>query len=309
MRARPALVLAAGLLAVIAAAGSHPSAQQPPLAMSRDQRPHFRTAVRLTTVTATVTDREGHLITGLPRDQFEVFEDGQRQDITQFTADRVPVSLTVLVDASDSMYGRRIVEARDAVSSFVTGMLEPADEFSLVVFNHHQQVLTEWTGDRTAPERLLPPVRPWGSTAIYDAIMASIPLADTRHHQRAALLVLSDGADTASDTPLRDLRSALLRTDVFIYAIGIDSSGRRPINAAVNPVTLAQITDPSGGRTRIVHDTSEIADALAQIAAELNSQYLIGYTSARQPDGRFHSIRVHVKGGEYRVRARNGYVG
>jgi VWFA-related protein len=76
----------------------------------------------------------------------------------------------------------------------------------------------------------------------------------------------------------------------------------------VNPTTLAQVTDPSGGRTRIVHDSSEVAQALEQIAEELNSQYLIGYSSARAGDGQYHSIRVKVKGGDYRVRARNGYV-
>ena len=121
--------------------------------------------------------------------------------------------------------------------------------------------------------------------------------------------LVSDGADTASDTGIRELRTALLHTDVFVYAIGIDSADRRTINAAVNPLTLSQITDQSGGRTRIVHDMTEVATALAQIADELNSQYLLGYTSPHAADGKYHSIRVHVIGGSYHVRARNGYVG
>ena len=310
MLAHLALTLVAAVATGLVLSSAQPLAgPQSPLAMPPAQRPNFKSAVRLTTVAATVTDPDGHLVPALSREQFEVFEDGQPQSITQFTAERVPVSLGILLDASDSMYGRRIAEAREAVDHFVAELLDPADEFSLVAFNHRQQVLTEWTDDRTAAKRLLAPLKPWGSTAIYDAIMASIPLADSRHRPRAALLVVSDGADTASDTLLRDLRGALRRTDLFIYAIGIDSAGRRPINAAVNAVTLGQITDQSGGRTRIVHDTSEVSAALAQFAEELNSQYLIGYTSSRPPDGRFHSIRVHVKDGDYRVRARNGYVG
>lgn len=283
-------------------------AQQPPF-QKPGERPHFRTAVQLTTVTVTVTDAEGRLVRDLPRDQFEVFEDGEAQAITQFTSDRVPVSLGILLDASDSMYGRRIADARGAIDRFVGDLLDPADEFSLLVFNHRQQLLTTWTDDRTLAFTMLAPVKPWGSTAIYDAILAAIPLADSRHKQRAALLVVSDGADTASDTGLRDLRSALLRTDLFVYAVGIDSADRRTINAPVNPVTLGQITDQSGGRTRVVHDSSEVVTALEQIAEELNSQYLIGYSSPRASDGKYHSIRVHVKGGAYRVRARNGYVG
>ncbi|MEQ1728517.1 MAG: VWA domain-containing protein [Vicinamibacterales bacterium] len=308
MRVRAAL-LAAGLTVATGLLSGPILRAQPPRATSSSQRPNFRTAVKLTTVTATVTDAEGHLVRDLPRDRFELFEDGESQPITQFTSDRVPVSVGILLDASDSMYGRRIADARGAIDHFVTSLLDPSDEFSLLVFNHGQQLLTDWTEDRRLPLTMLEPVKPWGSTAIYDAIMSAIPLADSRHRQRAALLVVSDGADTASDTALRDLRSALLRTDLFVYAIGIDSADRRTINTPVNPMALGQITDPSGGRTHIVHDSSEVAEALGRIAEELNSQYLIGYASPGGPDGAYHSIRVRVKGGAYKVRARNGYVG
>jgi VWFA-related protein len=306
MRASRALFGVATALSILPV--SWPLQAQQPLALRPDQRPHFTSAIKLTTVTATVTDLDGHLVRDLPRERFEVFEDGERQEITQFTNERVPVSLGILLDASDSMFGRRIADARSAIDRFVGDMLDPADEFSLLVFNHHQRQLTAWTDDRALAATALAPVKPSGSTAIYDAIMAAIPLGDSRHRQRGALLVVSDGADTASDTALRDLRRALLRTDLFVYAIGIDSGDRRAINAPVNPTTLGQITDQSGGRTRVVHDSSEVATALEQIADELNSQYLIGYTSPRLADGKFHSIRVRVSGGDYRVRARNGYV-
>lgn len=308
MRVHAALV-AAGLAVAAGLTSGSSLRAQPPLATPPAQRPHFRSAVKLTTVTATVTDAEGRLVRDLPRDQFELFEDGEAQPITQFTSDRVPVSLGILLDASDSMYGRRIADARGAIDHFVTSLLDSADEFSLLVFNHGQQLLTDWTEDRRLPLTMLEPVKPWGATAIYDAIMSAIPLADSRHRQRAALLVVSDGADTASDTALRDLRRALLRTDLFVYAIGIDSADRRAINAPVNQMALGEITDQSGGRTHIVHDSSEVMEALGRIAAELNSQYLIGYASPREADGKYHSIRVRVKGGAYKVRARNGYVG
>lgn len=230
------LAVGAGLLS-----GPRLRAQQP-LATPPAQRPHFRTAVKLTTVTVTVTDAEGHLVRDLPRERFEVFEDGQAQPITQFMSDRVPVSLAILLDASDSMYGQRLADARGAIDHLVTSLLDSEDEFSLLVFNHRQQLLSGWTDDRRLPLDMLAPVKPWGSTAIYDAIMSAIPLADSRHRQRAALLVVSDGADTASDTALRDLRRALLRTDLFIYAIGIDSADRRAINTPVNQVALGEIT-------------------------------------------------------------------
>ena len=85
--------------------------------------PVFRSAIELTTVTATVLDRHGHLVTDLPRESFDVFEDGELQNVTQFSNQRVPISLAILLDVSDSMYGRRIQEARDAIEPFVAQLL------------------------------------------------------------------------------------------------------------------------------------------------------------------------------------------
>jgi VWFA-related protein len=269
--------------------------------------PLFRSAVDLTTVAATVFDGSGHLLKGLPRDAFEVFEDGEPQTITQFTNERVPVSLAMLLDISDSMFGHRIDDARAAIDRFISDLLDPADEFSLIAFNHQPHPLTPWTTDRASAAAVLGALRPTGATAIYDTILAALPLVGARHRQRAALLVISDGADTASDAALRDVRAALLRSDVFVYAIAIDAWDARRMNTPVNMTALREITDQSGGTTRVVHRSEEVMAALAEIAEELNSQYLIGYSSSKF-DGRYHSIRVRVKGTDTRVRARNGYV-
>jgi Ca-activated chloride channel family protein len=293
----------AWFVAALLACGSGARAQQgtPPL-------PVFKSAIELTTVTATVVNRDGQLVTGLEREAFDVFEDGERQTITHFTNERVPVSLAILIDVSDSMYGQRIKDAQEAIEHFVTDLLERGDEYSIVAFNHRQQVLTRWTSDAEVATEVLTPIRPFGSTAIYDAIVATVPLAETRNRQRAALLVISDGADTASDTPLRDVRSSLLRSDAFVYAVAIDSADRRPINTPINASALSEITDQSGGRTRVVHSSADLSVALSEIAEELNHQYLIGYLSPKGADGKYHTIRVRVRGTDHRVRARNGYV-
>jgi VWFA-related protein len=169
-------------------------------------------------------------------------------------------------------------------------------------------MLTRWTEERAAAARVMRPLKPFGSTAIYDAIASALPMVETRTRQRAALLVISDGADTASDVTLRELRSVLLRSDAFVYAVAIDASAPVAINTEVNPTALREVTDQSGGRTIVVHDSSEASTALADIAEELNSQYLIGYSSPKGDDGKYHSIRVRVRGTDHRVRARNGYV-
>jgi Ca-activated chloride channel homolog len=279
-------------------------AQPPPIVDSR----RFQSGIEVTSVTATVTDRDGHLITGLEREAFEVFEDGTRQTITQFTRERVPVGLGVLLDNSDSMFGKRIADARAAVDRFLFELLDPSDEFFLMAFNHRPRPLTGWTRAQPDLQRALDGLRPNGGTSIYDAIIDALPLLEVRTRPRGALVVISDGADTASTLSLRELRSSLLRTDAFVYAIAIDPPERRAINTRVNAQALREITAETGGRTEIVQSSSQLVEATARIAEELNSQYVLGYTSPRGADGQYHSIRVRVAGADYRVRARSGYV-
>jgi Ca-activated chloride channel family protein len=268
----------------------------------------FRSGIDLTSVNATVLDSEGHLVHGLERDAFEVFEDGKLQSVTQFTGERVPIGLGVLLDTSDSMFGPRIRDARLALDRFLFELLDPEDEFFVLAFNHVPHLLTGWTADPAVVRPALDAIYPSGATAAYDAVVASLPLFDRRHRQRAALLIISDGADTASDASIRDLRAALLRSDVFVYAIAMDTKTSQAINTRVNPQALREITDPSGGRTDVVQTTADLQASTTRIAEELSHQYLLGYVSPKGADGQFHSIRVRVKGTDYRVRARTGYI-
>jgi Ca-activated chloride channel family protein len=297
--ARVALVGALALVLLADASAQSRSSESP-------QR--FRSRVDLVTITATVVDADGRYVPGLPRDAFEVYEDGQRQTLTHFSSDRVPIGLGVLLDVSDSMRGRRLGDARASVSRFLFELLSPDDEFFLMSFNHAPRVIAPWT---SSPDQILPrldALRSSGGTSIYDAVLASLPLFERRSRQRAAILVISDGADTASDASVRDVKSALLRSDAFVYAIAIDPPDALPINTRVNPYTLREITDDSGGRTEVVHDSADLEAATARIADELNHQYVLAYTSARAPDGQYHSIRVRVTRSDCRVRARRGYV-
>src|SRR5262245_9024776 len=125
MRAR-CLTLAASFL-LVAWSGAlvlRGSAQQP----VQDSRP-FRSGVALISITATVIDGEGHLVKGLPREAFEIFEDGEKQTVAEFTNERVPVGLGLLLDVSDSMFGKRIKDARAAVDRFLFDLLDASDEF------------------------------------------------------------------------------------------------------------------------------------------------------------------------------------
>ena len=280
-------------------------AQQPPI---RDAHT-FRTGIDVTGITVTVRDGDGHLVSDLSQDAFSVFDDGEPQQITQFTRERVPVSLGVLIDISDSMFGRRITDARSAVDDFLFDQLDHEDEFFILAFNHRPHVLTQWTQMPTIVREALDSLKPNGGTAVYDAVLEGMPLIAKRNRERGALLIVSDGEDTASTAMLKDVRFALRRSQAFVYAIAIDPpDDRRPINRRVNPTTLREITDESGGRTEVVQSSSDIVAASARIADELNHQYVLGYTPKHGVDGQFHSIRVRVQGASYKVRARTGYV-
>ena len=268
---------------------------------------NFKAAAELVTTAVTVRDSEGRLIKNLEQKDFIVEEDGVVQPITQFTKARVPVSLSLALDVSDSMRGQRMADARGALANFLDNLLAVDDEASLLGFNHETRMLGQWTTERGGMRLKLDEIRPTGGTALYDAIDVSLPLFETRMHPRAAILLVSDGADTASDVTPTVLKQKLVRSDVFLYAIGIDTIDARN-STRINPFTLNELTSQSGGYTEIIRNTADLGPATERIAEELNHQYLIGYTPTRRADGTFHTVRVRVTNHTYRVRARRGVV-
>jgi Ca-activated chloride channel homolog len=271
------------------------------------QTPVFKAAVETVHVTVTVTDANGRLVPDLTKEDFEVLEDGEPVPVTQFTDKRVPVSLGLLLDISDSMFGQPIADARGALDRFVGDLLEPGDEAFVASFNHAPRIVATWTQPPSALRGRLDDVKPTGGTAMYDALIASAPLFNRRQHTRAALIVISDGADTASDYTLMQARDAVRRTDPFIYAVAIDSGDKGRVSTRVNPDALREITGPSGGYTEVIRSSADLGPATERIANELNQQYSIGYTPTRPPDGQWRSIRVRIRHHDYFARARRGY--
>jgi Ca-activated chloride channel family protein len=120
------------------------------------------------------------------------------------------------------------------------------------------------------------------------------------------MIVVSDGADTASDRSLLQTIEVVRRNDAFVYAIAIDAQDG-PESARVNPDALRDITNLTGGYTEVVRSAGDLGPATARIADELNKQYTIGFSSKKPPDGTWRPLRVRVKSGSYYVRARRGY--
>jgi Ca-activated chloride channel homolog len=351
MKHRHLFASSAAVVVAIATLG----AQQ---AEPRQESFRFRTAVELINVNATVTDASGRFVAGLRKEDFQLFEDGVRQDITHFNSDRVPVSLGIALDTSGSMTGEKMLAAREALERFLFELLGPDDEVFLYRFDSHVELVNGWTKDRTRLRTALGRLSPRGGTAMYDAIAEAIPLAQTGRHKKKALVVISDGNDTSSQTDVGALKRMIRESEVLVYAVGIDSDApatytgspggvtlpprqpprlpiplpfpipgrRRPSpppsypnppsggvysrggNERVNVAALRDITDDSGGRTEIVRDARDLDPATSGIADELSKQYYIGYPATAPKDGKWHTIRVEVTNGNYRVRARRGYV-
>jgi Ca-activated chloride channel family protein len=268
---------------------------------------NFRASSELVSTAVTVRDADGRLVTNLTQADFTVEEDSVPQRITQFTNERVPVSLSLTLDISDSMRGQRIIDARGALANFLDKLLAPDDEAALLGFNHEAKMIAPWTLERGGMRAKLDGITPSGGTALYDAIDVSLPLFESRTHTRAAILLVSDGADTASDATPTYLKYKLVRSDVFLYAIGIDSLDARN-STRINQYTLGELTSQGGGYTEIIRSAADLGPATERIAEELNSQYMIGYTPATRGDGKLHTVRVKVSNSTYKVRARRGVV-
>jgi Ca-activated chloride channel family protein len=195
----------------------------------------FKTGVELINVTASVSDGTGRFVRGLAKDDFTIYEDGQRQEITHFSSDRTPVSLGVVLDTSDSMEGEKIQAAKAALNRFLFDLLDPQDEIFVYAFDDDPRLLQGWTTDRQALSRAINRIRTDGATAMYDAVAEAIPLAASGRHQKKAIVLISDGNDTSSRTPLVDLKQLVRESEVIVYAIGIDGESRSILSPGPQP--------------------------------------------------------------------------
>jgi len=210
------------VVGALAIAGVLGVAASPTLWGQQDQRFRFKTSIDLVNVSATVTDANGRFVRSLTRDDFVVYEDGVPQPVSYFSNERVPVSLGIALDTSGSMGGEKIRSAQDALNRFLADLLGPDDEIFLYRFSDEAVLVQGWTTDRTRLTWQLGRIVPRGETVLYDTVAESIPLAQSGHHRKKALVVISDGNDTGSQTTVRDVRQLILESEVLVYAVGID---------------------------------------------------------------------------------------
>ena len=260
----------------------------------------FTSGVNVVEVYATVTDKRGQPVNGLEREAFTVRENGEPQSISTFAAGAFPLSVAIAIDRSFSMAGSRLDAAKSGARLFL-GALQPADESMLIAIGSTTDVLAPLSGSRREPLERLNTLDAFGTTGLYDAIVAAIDAIQPARGRRA-LVLLSDGSDRYSKTTAAEALDRARASDVLVYPIAF---GKR------RPETFAELASLTGGRSFHVTDGRQLPATLQTIAAELRSQYLIGYSPVKPPvagSNEWRSIAVSVSRPDVTVRARDGYL-
>ena len=258
----------------------------------------FAAGIDLVEVYATVTDTKGHVVSGLTRSDFSVTEDGEPREVVAFAAAEFPLAVAIGVDRSFSMTRDRLREGVAAVREFITS-LRPADQAMVLAIGSETEILAPLSSSRASMLSALDGIDPWGTTPLYDAIAAALDAIEPVKGRRA-LILLSDGVDRYSRASASEVVDTARRKDVLVYPIAL---GRH------RPAVFAELASVTGGRSFQAAEPRTLQNALAAIAEELRSQYLLGYNPGARADGqaRWHAIQVSVTRPNVRVRARDGY--
>ncbi|MGA2326275.1 MAG: VWA domain-containing protein [Bryobacteraceae bacterium] len=267
----------------------------------------FRADARLVVLHATVVDKNGKLLTSLPKSAFRAYEDGVEQQVKIFRREDVPVSMGLIIDNSGSMREKR--QRVEAAAIALVKASNPQDEVFIVNFNDEPYQDVPFTNDIKRMEEGLARIDSRGGTAMRDAIYASISYAKSKgKHDKKVLVVVTDGNDNMSEVTLEKLVQEAQQQEVLIYTIGLLAEEERR-EAGRAKRALDTITRATGGQAHYPNLVDEVGKLALQVAHDIRNQYIIAYTPANQKlDGGFRQIRVTVSGSNRpTVRTRTGY--
>jgi Ca-activated chloride channel family protein len=277
------------------------------------QTPAFRAAVDLVSLNVTVADAAGHYVTDLAQEDFSVFEDGAKQDVTFFSKTNLPIALSLMLDTSASM-DTKLPTAQEAAIGFVR-RLRPQDLAEVIDFDSRVTIGAPFTANAAELEQAIRKTSAGGSTSLYNAVyialkdLKKIVARNVEEIRRRAIVVLSDGEDTSSLLPFEEVLDLAKRSETAIYAIGlrsadiVESRGFKEAEFA-----LRQFAQETGGRAFFPSQVLDLAKIYGDISDELSSQYTVGYTS-RNPrrDGAWRRIVVRINGRQLTPRTKLGY--
>ena len=276
----------------------------------------FKSGTDLVLLNVTVTDSAGHLVTGLTQENFQVYEDGVLQTVTNFSKDPLPIALSILLDSSTSM-DRKLPVAQEAATGFAR-RLTPKDVAQIIDFDSQAQILQAFTNDKVALEQAIRRTQAGGSTSLFNALytalseLKSVRAQATGEVRRQAIVALSDGEDTTSLVTFEDVLDLAKRSETAVYAIGLREKGDPAMSGKWNEAdyVLKTLAHETGGRPFFVDDVSQLQAIYSQIAEELSNQYSVGYVSKNpKRDGAWRRIIVRITKPNVTARAKAGYFG
>jgi Ca-activated chloride channel homolog len=254
---------------------------------------YIRMNVDMVLVPVTITDPLNRLVTGLEKDDFQIFENNGEQKIESFACEDAPVSIGIIFDLSGSMTSK-LVRAREAILQFIK-TANPQDEFFVIGFNDRPELIEDFTSSVEDIQARLATVHAGHRTALLDAIYYGINKMADAHHERKALLVVSDGGDNRSRYTEGEVRAKVREADVEIYSIGIFDPYAPTPEERTGPQLLDDVSTSTGGRLFRVDDVDEMSDIAEKISTELRNQYVIGYKPKDlSRDGKWRKVKVKV---------------
>jgi Ca-activated chloride channel homolog len=282
-------------------------------------RSTFRSGVDVVALNVTVLDPQARLLANLGREQFAIFEDGVRQDITYFETSEVPLDLALLIDASVSMEPK-LAFVQQAAAGFVDA-LRAGDRAAVFSFNSYVRPLQAFTTDRDAVRQAIRSTTASGGTALYNALYVGLrafeKAAGDGQVRRRAIVVLTDGEDTASVLTFDDLMAEAKKAGVSIYTIGLHADSPAVYAAqqakgyfSTADFALKQLARETGAKAFFPTAAKSLGEAYAEIGRELASQYAIGYVSHNpMRNGAFRRVVVRVSDAPgAQPRTRTGYL-
>lgn len=276
--------------------------------------PTFEAVIEVINLNLSVTDSRSHYVTDLTEKDFAVFEDGIRQELSLFTHENLPISLSLLIDTSASMQ-EKLPVAQAAAIRF-TKTLRPQDLAQVVQFNDRSTVLQDFTADQATLEAAIKRTQAAGPTALHNALY--IALKDLGRQKKAgelrrrAIILLSDGEDTSSLVTDEQVLELARKSEIGIYSISLRSNrgaDRSRQNFSQAEYVLTALANETGGRPFFPNSLSELDSVYDQIAEELRTQYTLGYVSSNlRRDGKWRRIVVRTpERAELQIRTKLGY--
>ena len=264
--------------------------------------------VELVGLFASVFDRSGKLVTDLNQNDFVLYENGAPQVISQFSREYIPLSIVFLLDTSGSMDGDKLHNARKSLLQFLNH-LHRGDEAMLMEFRSKPRVVEPFTRDFGQIGNNLKSLEGNGSTALYDAILASLDQMKSAHNRRQAVILISDGINTYGKARFEDAVARLRRDGIELFTIGLETELPEEVqDKFMMRSVFDRLTQSAGGEAFIISDSKDLKRICTMISNQMHNQYSLGYYPPKTMAGEWRAITLETKIRGFRVIAsKTGY--